>query len=84
MSLRVASRAICNDVEVDPMARRIRIIVGILILAISVSLLIWGFAPARRETRIQNISPSEMQLPTPSSFYLDDVQRFAFYPGLDL
>jgi hypothetical protein len=46
-------------------------LLGVLILAISISLLIWGFAPARRETRIQNISPSEMELPTPSSFQFD-------------
>jgi hypothetical protein len=53
------------------MTRRIRILLGVLILAISISLLIWGFAPARRETRIQNISPSEMELPTPSSFHFE-------------
>jgi hypothetical protein len=53
------------------MSRRIRILVGILILAISVALLYWSFAPSRRETRIQNISPSEMELPTPSSMQLD-------------
>lgn len=66
------------------MTRKIRIAVGVLILAISIYLLIWGFAPAKRETRIQNISPSEMQLPTPSSFNLDEVQRVAFYPWLAL
>jgi hypothetical protein len=55
-----------------------------MILAISIYLLIWGFAPAKRETRIQNISPSEMQLPTPSSLNLDSVQRVAFYPWLAL
>jgi hypothetical protein len=48
------------------------------------ALLIWGLAPARRETRIQNISPSEMQLPTPSSLQLDEVQRFVFNPWLAL
>lgn len=53
------------------MSRRIRIMMGILILAISIALLYWGFAPARRETRIQNISPAEMELPTPSSMQLD-------------
>lgn len=66
------------------MSRRIRIYLGILILAVSIALLIWGFAPPRRETRIQNISPSEMQLPTPSSFYLDEDLRFAFDPRLAL
>jgi len=66
------------------MSRRFRIIIGVLILAVSISLLIWGLAPLRRETRIQNISPSEMQLPTPSSFLLDEVHRVAFYPWIAL
>ena len=52
------------------MSRRIRILLGVIILTISISLLIWGFAPARRETRIQNISPSEMELPTPTTFLI--------------
>lgn len=52
------------------MSRRIRIILGVLIFGISIALLIWGLAPSRRETRIQNISPSEMQLPTAVSFLL--------------
>ncbi|MCC6301049.1 MAG: hypothetical protein IT314_17305 [Anaerolineales bacterium] len=50
------------------MSRRIRIVLGILILAISISLLIWGFAPTRREIRTQPIAPNEFQLPTPESF----------------
>jgi hypothetical protein len=69
------------------MSRRIRILVGILILAISIALLYWSFAPSRRETRIQNISPSEMELPTPSSMQLDlDVLLHAAMtkPGLAL
>ena len=53
------------------MTRKIRILLGVLILAISISLLVWGFAPARRETRIQNLSPAEMELPTPSSFHFE-------------
>jgi hypothetical protein len=53
------------------MNRKIRILLGVLIFAISISLLIWGFAPMRHETRIENISPSEMQLPTPASFRFD-------------
>ena len=51
------------------MSRRVRILLGVLIFAISISLLIWGLVPVRHETRIQNISPSEMQLPTPASFH---------------
>ncbi|MGE5642207.1 MAG: hypothetical protein ACM3Y8_04275 [Byssovorax cruenta] len=55
------------------MSRRVRILLGLLILAISISLLIWGFLPARRETRIQPISPAELQLPTPVSFFFQPV-----------
>jgi hypothetical protein len=55
------------------MSRKVRILLGLLILAISVSLLVWGFLPARRETRIQPISPSELQLPTPATFFLQPV-----------
>jgi hypothetical protein len=49
------------------MSRRARILLGLLILAVSLSLLVWGFWPARRETRIQPIPPAELQLPTPTS-----------------
>ena len=45
------------------MSRRIRIFLGGVLLAISISLLIWGFAPTRREIRTQPIAPNEMQLP---------------------
>lgn len=51
------------------MTSKVRLILVIVILTISISLLIWGFAPARRETRVQPISPSELQLPTPSTFH---------------
>lgn len=49
--------------------RKIRLALAVIILAVSIVLLVWGFSPNPRETRIQNISPTEMQLPTPSSFY---------------
>ncbi|WKZ45345.1 MAG: hypothetical protein QY302_06100 [Anaerolineales bacterium] len=58
------------------MSRRIRIFLGIVILVISISLLIWGFAPTRREIRTQPIAPSELQLPTPESF-LHPLEVFA-------
>lgn len=45
------------------MSRRIRIVLGIVLLAISLSLLIWGFAPTRKETHTQPIAPAELQLP---------------------
>ncbi len=47
--------------------RSARIVVGIIILILSCALLIWGLLPARRETRTQPISPTELQLPTPTS-----------------
>ena len=60
---------------------------GILILAISLALLYWGFAPTRRETRIQNISPAEMELPTPSSMRWETeklLSSWIIQPGLAL
>jgi len=47
--------------------RRIRVVLGISILIISITLLIWGLLPPRREIRTQPISPTELQLPTPES-----------------
>jgi high-affinity Fe2+/Pb2+ permease len=47
--------------------RRTRRIVGIVILFISLALLIWGFWPLARASRIIPLPPSEMQLPTPQS-----------------
>jgi len=55
------------------MARRVRIILGLLILAISIALLIWGFAPVRRETRIEPIPPAGLQLPTPVTFFAQPI-----------
>ena len=50
--------------------RRIRMIIGVILLILSLALLSWGFLPARRETRTQPISPTELQLPTPASFWI--------------
>jgi len=47
--------------------RRVRVVVGIAILVVSIALLIWGFMPSRHEIRTQPISPTELQLPTPIS-----------------
>ena len=58
------------------MSRKIRILLGIIILTISISLLVWGFAPARHETRIQPISPDALQLPTPETFLPSGVSVF--------
>jgi hypothetical protein len=43
-------------------------LLGIIILMISLSLLVWGYAPSLYETRVQPILPSELQLPTPEAF----------------
>jgi len=51
--------------------RRVRIILGMIILIFSIILLLWGFLPARHEVRSQPISPTELQLPTPTSFRFD-------------
>jgi len=53
------------------MSRRIRIVLGIIILVISISLLVWGFMPVRRETRIEPIPHEQLELPTPTSFRFD-------------
>jgi hypothetical protein len=55
------------------MSRKIRILLGLLILAISISLLIWGFMPARRETRIEPIPREQLELPTPASFFFQPI-----------
>ena len=47
------------------MKKKLRLFLSILILAVSIALLIWGYAPNPHETRIQPIAPTEMQLPGP-------------------
>jgi hypothetical protein len=47
------------------MNKKLRLFLAIIILTISISLLVWGYWPNARETRIQTISSSEMQLPVP-------------------
>jgi hypothetical protein len=53
--------------------RRIRVLLGILILVISIALLVWGFLPWRREIRTQPVLPTELQLPTPASLRLQSL-----------
>ena len=49
------------------MIRRVRILLGIMILSVSIALLIWGYKPIRREIQTQPLDSTEMQLPTPIS-----------------
>ncbi|MEW6403880.1 MAG: hypothetical protein AB1649_18960 [Chloroflexota bacterium] len=53
--------------------KRFRYFLGIIILVASLALLIWSYWPVPRETRVQPISPSEMQLPTPEALRFDEV-----------
>ena len=55
------------------MNRRMRILLGLLILVLSLALLIWGFMPLERVTRTQPISPADLQLPTPSSLLITPI-----------
>lgn len=55
------------------MNRRLRIIVGVLILALSITLLIWGFMPLDRITRTEPVSPSDLRLPTPTSLQIPPI-----------
>lgn len=58
------------------MRRVVRILLGVLILIVSCAILIWGFLPVRREIRTQPISPTELQLPTSSSFLIQPESLF--------
>ncbi|GAB4434978.1 MAG: hypothetical protein Kow002_21690 [Anaerolineales bacterium] len=51
------------------MARKIRLVLAILLLVTSCVLLLWGLMPESREILIQPIRPDQMQLPTPASFF---------------
>jgi hypothetical protein len=53
------------------MKKKLRLFLAVIILAASLSLLVWGYMPNPRETRIEPIAPAEMQLPTPSSLHFD-------------
>jgi len=55
------------------MTKRIRVVLGILILAVSIALLIWAYRPLGRETLTNPISPSDLQLPTPITLHIDPV-----------
>jgi hypothetical protein len=63
---------------VEGMSRRIRALLGVVILVISISLLIWAFTPTRKEIRTQPIAPSELQLP----FRIDTSTLLAASPTL--
>jgi len=51
------------------MNKKVRLFLAVLILAVSISLLLWGYLPNRHEVINRDIPPAEMQLPTPTSFH---------------
>jgi hypothetical protein len=57
----------------DGMARKIRLLLAITILTLSLALLVWGLWPNLIETRIVPVEPNQMQLPTPVSLFMDAV-----------
>jgi hypothetical protein len=51
------------------MNKKVRLLLAILVLGISISLLLWGYSPNPREVIDRDIPPAEMQLPTPISLH---------------
>ncbi|MBI5824276.1 MAG: hypothetical protein HZB18_09635 [Chloroflexi bacterium] len=49
--------------------KKLRLLLALLILAVSFSLLLWGYLPNPREVIDRDIPPAEMQLPTPTSLH---------------
>jgi len=50
------------------MFKKLRLILAVLVLLISLSLLIWASLPLLSESRVVPIPPGDLQLPTPSAF----------------
>ncbi len=48
--------------------RRLRIVVGLMVLAASLCLLVYASLPGERETDSQPLQPPDLTLPTPSSW----------------
>jgi hypothetical protein len=48
--------------------KALRLTLALLILAASLGLLAWAFAPGPREVRRQPVEPTQMQLPAPQGF----------------
>jgi hypothetical protein len=47
---------------------RLRLVIALVMLAISLAALAWSILPGARIVRRQRIQPTEMQFPTPASF----------------
>lgn len=51
--------------------KKIRLVLAFILLSISITLLVWGYAPNPRERLERTIPPAELQLPTPSSLHFN-------------
>lgn len=47
---------------------KLRLAIGLVLLVASLALLAWGLWPSARERHTLTVAPTEMSLPTPSSF----------------
>lgn len=59
---------------------RVKRIIGLLLLLLSLILLAWGLWPVEEEVRTLPVSPEDMQLSEPASFVPSDL-RLADLPG---
>ena len=57
--------------------RKLRLALALLLLAASLTLLLWGIWPAARERHTLPVLPTDMTLPTPSSFVPQFIQTDA-------
>jgi hypothetical protein len=55
-----------------------RLVFAVVMLVTSLAVLAWSFLPGARIVRRQKIQPTEMQLPTPSSYYLPSHRALAW------
>lgn len=49
------------------LGRRLRLLLALAILIVSLALLVWGLLPSVREQRTRQLLPGEIQIPTPAA-----------------
>jgi hypothetical protein len=59
---------------------RLRLVLTMVILVVSIAALAWSFLPGARIVRRQRIQPTEMQLPTPSGFVPPNIATAGLNP----
>ncbi len=58
------------ELEYNPLMRKLRLAVALIVILLSLALLAWGLWPAVYERHSIVVPPAEMSLPTPASFLL--------------